>query len=361
MASLSLKNIGKSYGKTKVLQGVDLEIADGEFLVLVGPSGCGKSTLLRCIAGLEAISAGELFINERLVNYVEPRDRGVAMVFQSYALYPHMTVRENMGFALKIRKEKKEQIKARVEEVGQMLGLHDLLDRYPKELSGGQRQRVAMGRAIVREPQVFLFDEPLSNLDAKLRTQMRVELKKLHERLATTMVYVTHDQVEAMTLADRIAVLDKGTLQQVGSPQELFERPINRFVAQFIGSPAMNILSADKAREAGIELPPNTHEVGLRPQHLSVHTSDADPSSVVIKGTLDLVESMGWEAYVHVELGEQMIMAQLRAESLQDLQPGDAIALALSPDRLHFFDKNESRLEPAQILPKKPALADELA
>lgn len=358
MSSLSLKKIGKSYGKTEVLKNVNIEIADGEFLVLVGPSGCGKSTLLRCIAGLETITAGELFIGEELVNDVEPRDRGVAMVFQSYALYPHMTVRENMGFALKIRKEKKDEIRSRVEEVGQMLGLEDLLDRYPKELSGGQRQRVAMGRAIVREPAVFLFDEPLSNLDAKLRAQMRVELKKLHSRLATTMVYVTHDQVEAMTLADRIAVLDRGVLQQVGTPSELFEHPANRFVAQFIGSPAMNILSATKARQANIELPPKTFEVGLRPQHFSVHGAENNhEKAILLRGRLDLVEPMGWEAYAHIDFEGQMIIAHLRAESLAGYNSGDPITLSIPRKRLHFFDEKGARVEISQDALAEPLLA----
>ncbi|MBW2254738.1 MAG: ATP-binding cassette domain-containing protein, partial [Deltaproteobacteria bacterium] len=245
MATVTLRGIHKSYGNTRVLEGVDIEIADGEYLVLVGPSGCGKSTLLRCIAGLEEITGGDLLIEGRRVNDLRPRDRNVAMVFQSYALYPHMTVRDNMGFALRVAKEPREVIDRTVGEAAAMLGLQDLLDRYPAQLSGGQRQRVAMGRAIVRRPQAFLFDEPLSNLDAALRSQMRLELKRLHRRLQATVIHVTHDQVEALTLADRILVLHRGVVQQVGTPRELFNTPANTFVATFIGSPSMNLFPAE--------------------------------------------------------------------------------------------------------------------
>ncbi len=374
MASISLDNVGKSFDETVVLRNIDLKIEDGEFLVLVGPSGCGKSTLLRCLAGLETISEGNLHIGQTLVNDVEPRDRGVAMVFQSYALYPHMTVRENMAFALKVRKKPKELIKKRVEEVATLLGLTDYLDRHPKQLSGGQRQRVAMGRAIVRQPKAFLFDEPLSNLDASLRAQMRVELKKLHKRLATTMVYVTHDQIEAMTLADRIAVLDKGILQQVGSPQQLFERPLNRFVATFIGSPSMNILKGEATDSGafvgdGFEIPaellpkgPTPSEMGIRPQHLFVHGTETDDhgeeaeNSVILHGKLEVIEPMGWEAYAHIALGEKTITAHLRAESLLGYGPGDKIELSIAPRRLHFFDEDGARV----ITEDKPAI-DELS
>lgn len=360
MASISLKSISKSFDETRVLQKVNLEIADGEFLVLVGPSGCGKSTLLRCLAGLETITGGELLIGDTLMNDVEPRDRGVAMVFQSYALYPHMTVGENMAFALKIRKQPAELIERRLNEVAELLGLTEYLDRYPKQLSGGQRQRVAMGRAIVRQPDAFLFDEPLSNLDAALRAQMRVELKKLHARLNTTMVYVTHDQIEAMTLADRIAVLNAGILQQVGSPEELFQRPVNRFVARFIGSPAMNILPGTLQADGsfagqGFTIPADvvpTHakpiEMGIRPQHLYVQGSDEAGliEGTTLSGHLDVIEPMGWEAYAHIRIADHVITAHVRTESLANYRAGDAIEVIVEPRRLHFFDVDGLRLAP---------------
>jgi len=241
MASVAFNEIHKSFGSTKVVHGISLKINDGEFMVLVGPSGCGKSTLLRMLAGLEDITAGSIAIDDRVVNDLESKDRDIAMVFQSYALYPHMTVRDNMGFSLRLRNENKEVIEERVGKAATILNLVPYLERYPRELSGGQRQRVAMGRAIVRDPKVFLFDEPLSNLDAKLRVAMRAEIKALHQRLKTTTVYVTHDQVEAMTMADRIAVMNEGRIEQLGAPLELYDRPANLFVAQFIGSPAMNV------------------------------------------------------------------------------------------------------------------------
>ncbi len=350
MASLTLKSLVKRFGDTTVLHGIDLEIQDGEFLVLVGPSGCGKSTLLRCLAGLETVTDGELHIGDRMVNDVEPRDRGVAMVFQSYALYPHMTVRENMAFALKIRKRPRDLIEERVREVAALLDLSELLDRHPRQLSGGQRQRVAMGRAIVRQPDVFLFDEPLSNLDAALRAQMRVELKKLHERLATTMVYVTHDQIEAMTLADRIAVLDRGLLKQVGSPSTLFDQPDNKFVATFIGSPAMNILPGIRDSEGefagtgfSIEaayVPDHGEpvEVGIRPQHLSVRSGEETENALVLHATIDVIEPMGWEAYAHVTLDTTPLKAHVRNEALQGYAPGDDIDLVVDTGHLHFFD-----------------------
>ncbi len=294
MASLSFRSIQKHYGDVQVLHDIQLEVEDGEFLVLVGPSGCGKSTLLRCIAGLESISAGELLIGDRRVNDVAPRDRDVAMVFQSYALYPHMTVRQNMAFALELRKQSKAEIAAAVDEAARMLDLGPLLDRHPREMSGGQRQRVAMGRAIVRRPKVFLFDEPLSNLDARLRAQLRVELKRLHRELATTMVYVTHDQVEAMTLADRIAVLDGGVLQQVGTPRELYEDPANRFVAGFIGSPSMSFL---ERVEPGVVLGVRPHDVEL--------VDDGLPA------TAEVVETMGFESFVHLDLGGESLVARV--------------------------------------------------
>jgi len=294
MAGLRLDGVHKAYGEVQVLHRVDIEVESGEFLVLVGPSGCGKSTLLRCIAGLEQLSGGSLHIGDRRVNDVPPRDRDVAMVFQSYALYPHMTVAQNMGFALKLRKVPKAEIDAAVGEAAALLELGPLLARTPRELSGGQRQRVAMGRAIVRRPQVFLFDEPLSNLDAALRAQLRVELKRLHQRLGTTMVYVTHDQVEAMTLADRIAVLDGGHLQQVGTPAELYEEPANRFVAGFIGSPSMSFL---EGLERGVV-------VGVRPHEVMVGEGD-------IAARVDVVETMGFESFVHLSVGSETVVARV--------------------------------------------------
>ncbi|MFT5683888.1 MAG: multiple sugar transport system ATP-binding protein [Myxococcota bacterium] len=294
MASVHFRGVSKSYGDVQVLHGVDIQVPDGEFLVLVGPSGCGKSTLLRCIAGLETVSAGELLIGDRVVNDLAPRERDVAMVFQSYALYPHMTVRGNMGFALKLRGLSKSDIAEQVEAAAELLGLTELLERHPREMSGGQRQRVAMGRAIVRRPQVFLFDEPLSNLDAKLRTQLRVELKQLHHRLGTTMVYVTHDQVEAMTLADRIAVLNGGYLQQVGTPDELFHDPANRFVAGFIGSPAMSFL----------ETLEDDAVVGVRPHQIVLGDGP-------LQGEVEVVETLGFESFVHLRFQGEPLVARI--------------------------------------------------
>ena len=301
MASLHFDGVHKAYGDVQVLHRVDVDVNDGEFLVLVGPSGCGKSTLLRCIAGLETITGGTLRIGDRVVNDVAPRDRDVAMVFQSYALYPHMTVRENMGFALKLRKDPQAEIDKAVEDAAAVLELGPLLDRYPKEMSGGQRQRVAMGRAIVRRPQVFLFDEPLSNLDASLRAHMRVELKRLHQSLGTTMVYVTHDQVEAMTLADRIAVLNGGHLQQVGSPTELYDDPANRFVASFIGSPAMSFLEA---------LEPDA-VVGVRPHEVRVGGDIVDGEGPVYEALVEVVETLGFESFVHLRIGAEPLVARV--------------------------------------------------
>lgn len=293
MASLTLTGLQKSYGDVAVLHGIDMSVQDGEFLVLVGPSGCGKSTLLRCIAGLETITGGTLHIGDRAVNDVAPRDRDVAMVFQSYALYPHMTVRRNMAFALELRRTPQDKIDAAVAEAARMLALEPLLDRYPKELSGGQRQRVAMGRAIVRRPSVFLFDEPLSNLDAALRAQLRVELKALHHALGTTMVYVTHDQVEAMTLADRIAVLDSGNLQQLGTPAELYDNPSNRFVAGFIGTPSMSFLDT---------IDPDA-VVGVRPHEVRLGADIVEGAGPTFDATVEVVETLGFESFVHLRLG----------------------------------------------------------
>ena len=293
MATMAFRDLHKQYGETIVLRGVDLEVADGEYIVLVGPSGCGKSTLLRCIAGLESISSGDLTIGGRRVNDLQPRDRDVAMVFQSYALYPHMTIRENIAFPLRIRKRPQAEIDDAVARAARTLELEPLLDRTPGQLSGGQRQRVAMGRAIVRTPSVFLFDEPLSNLDASLRAHMRVELKRLHRQLETTTVHVTHDQVEALTLADRIVVLNGGVVQQVGTPRELFDTPANTFVAQFIGSPSMNLLARDG------------HTLGVRPTDIRVDSGSPQRARV------DVVASMGAEAMLHLVMGEESLVAQV--------------------------------------------------
>src|SRR5574338_953888 len=285
MASVSFRNVEKVFGTTKVLHGISFDIRDGEFMVLVGPSGCGKSTLLRMLAGLEEITSGTIAVDGRPVNDVDSKDRDIAMVFQSYALYPHMTVRDNMGFSLRLRKADRAEIESRVARAAKILNLEPYLDRYPRELSGGQRQRVAMGRAIVRDPKVFLFDEPLSNLDAKLRVQMRSEIKALHQRLRTTTVYVTHDQIEAMTMADRIVVMHDGVVEQIGSPLELYDRPANAFVATFIGSPAMNMLDGRIGPDrASVELDGGTRvilpavtgeagqsvKLGIRPEHLAL-------------------------------------------------------------------------------------------
>jgi multiple sugar transport system ATP-binding protein len=332
-----------------VLHGISLDIADGEFMVLVGPSGCGKSTLLRMLAGLEEISAGEIAIDARLVNDVESKDRDVAMVFQSYALYPHMTVRDNMGFSLKLRNEKKKLIEDRVAGAAKILNLQDYLHRYPRELSGGQRQRVAMGRAIVRDPKVFLFDEPLSNLDAKLRVAMRAEIKALHQRLKTTTVYVTHDQVEAMTMADRIAVMNEGRIEQLGAPLELYDHPANLFVAQFIGSPAMNIVegvlrkSASYVEALGHRWPigrtPEGYEgqavrYGIRPEHIHIG-SEGIAAEVVV------VEPMGAEAELIVKVGDTPFTVKTHGRS--GAKPGERISLQPDAQNAHVFDAASGR------------------
>ncbi len=317
MANVRIQSLCKSYGETQVLTGVDLAIEDGEYVVLVGPSGCGKSTLLRCIAGLEELSSGDLHIGERCVNDVAPQDRDIAMVFQSYALYPHMSVRENLGFALGIRKVPAAQIAEAVEKAARMLELTELLDRLPGELSGGQRQRVAMGRATVRNPSVFLFDEPLSNLDASLRDHMRVELKRLHRRLGATIVHVTHDQVEALTLADRIVVLNQGVVQQVGTPQELYNQPTNTFVASFIGSPSMNLI-----------LHWEGHTLGVRPEDIEL---GAGP----VQARVDVLESLGGEALVHLEMdrGDALVA---RVKEPAGVTVGETVSLSFR--QVHQFD-----------------------
>jgi ABC-type sugar transport system ATPase subunit len=315
MATLRLEGVAKSFGSTRVLERVDLDVADGEFIVLVGPSGCGKSTLLRCIAGLELPTEGTLSIGGREVTHAHPRDRDVAMVFQSYALYPHMTVRRNMGFALEIAGRPRAEIEAAVTDAARMLELEHLLERKPAQLSGGQRQRVAIGRAIVRKPSVFLFDEPLSNLDAALRLTMRVELKRLHKRMGTTMVYVTHDQVEAMTLADRLVVLERGVAQQIGSPMQVHDEPANRFVAGFIGSPAMNFL--DRIEEDAV--------VGVRPQHVLL----GDGAHL---GRVDVIEPLGTESLVHLDLGGEHLVARTEKPPL----PGE---IRVGFARTYRFDR----------------------
>ncbi|MBI5525433.1 MAG: sn-glycerol-3-phosphate ABC transporter ATP-binding protein UgpC [Deltaproteobacteria bacterium] len=351
MATVGFENIVKRYSeKAVILGGITLDVRDGEFMVLVGPSGCGKSTLLRCLAGLEEITSGTVRIGERVVNDLAPGDRDIAMVFQSYALYPHMSTRENMAFGLSVRKIPRPEIEARVDEAARLLEISHLLDRFPKDLSGGQRQRVAMGRAIVRHPQVFLFDEPLSNLDAALRTQMRVELKRLHERLKATIIYVTHDQVEAMTLADRICVLHRGVIQQVGTPAEVFETPANRFVATFIGTPQMNIAEADslaKGREVRIAAPGVDLLVegfagaggrkvlfGIRPQDLRIVKNGGS-----IAGTVEIVEALGRTSLVHVALqGGARIACEAPADAAATLCSGTPVRLSVDPARVHLFD-----------------------
>ncbi|MBJ7576276.1 sn-glycerol-3-phosphate ABC transporter ATP-binding protein UgpC [Devosia sp. MC532] len=340
MAKVSLNDVRKSYGDTHILHGINVDITDGEFIVLVGPSGCGKSTLLRMIAGLETISGGDISIGDRVVNELEPKDRDIAMVFQNYALYPHMTVATNMGFSLEHRGASKAEIAERVNWAADILGLTPLLARYPRQLSGGQRQRVAMGRAIVRNPQVFLFDEPLSNLDAKLRVVMRGEIKGLHQRLGVTTVYVTHDQIEAMTMADRIVVMNAGKVEQIGAPLELYDRPENVFVAGFIGSPAMNIISGTieggNFTGNGVTLPipagitaTGPVKYGIRPEHLSLSASG-------IPATVNLVEPMGSETQVTMSLGGQTIVGVFRERV--SAKPGETIHIAPELSAVHLFD-----------------------
>jgi multiple sugar transport system ATP-binding protein len=332
MTSLSLSNVKKHFGRVEVIRGVDLSVDDGEFVVFVGPSGCGKSTLLRMISGLEDISAGVLRIGDRIVNEVPPARRGVAMVFQSYALYPHLNVRDNMGFGLKVRKVPVDERARRVGEAARTLKLESLLDRLPRELSGGQRQRVAIGRAIVGNPEVFLFDEPLSNLDAELRVHMRSEIASLHKRLGSTMIYVTHDQIEAMTLADKIVVLRDGLVEQVGTPRELYERPDNLFVAQFIGSPKMNILPIGSVAGALPAHPYLASHVGMRPEDLEL----TDPGSGLVSGRVLLSEYTGASSLLHVELpgGDVFLVAY----DGQMIDADTTVGLTIPPDRLHFFD-----------------------
>ena len=347
MASVDIRDVRKSFGPVEVLHGVSVPIEDGEFVVLVGPSGCGKSTLLRMLAGLENITSGEIAIGGRVVNHVHPKERDIAMVFQNYALYPHMTVGQNMGFSLKLRKADKSEIEQRVKRAAEILGLGNLLDRYPRQLSGGQRQRVAMGRAIVRDPQVFLFDEPLSNLDAKLRVAMRTEIKELHQRLKTTTVYVTHDQIEAMTMADKIVVMHDGIVEQMGTPLDLYDSPANIFVAGFIGSPAMNFIdgtfkagdrpvveAVDGTRfdvtNAGIAKDGQPVTLGIRPEHLVISEEGAE-------GEVIVVEPTGSETQVVVRLSGRDVIGVFRER--HDFRPGEKIHFHAQPDLVHLFDK----------------------
>jgi multiple sugar transport system ATP-binding protein len=352
MATVTFENVSKTYGDVVAVKDLNLEIGDAEFMVLVGPSGCGKTTSLRMIAGLEEISSGTLRIGDRVVNDVPPKDRDIAMVFQSYALYPHMSVRDNLAFGLKLRKVPKPDIEKRVQEAAGILSLEKLLDRKPKELSGGQRQRVALGRAIVREPAVFLMDEPLSNLDAKLRVQTRAEIARLHQRLKTTIVYVTHDQVEAMTMGSRIAVMSDGLLQQVGTPQQLYDKPINRFVAGFIGSPSMNFvdvtsdgnnLTAEGAIK--IPLPPKFREAvgvtqgrklvaGFRPEHIDI--GEGTSTAAQFRATADVVEYLGNEELLHVSVAGRDIVAIVDSENR--VKPNDVLDFHVPLEKIHLFD-----------------------
>ena len=353
MATVKIENVTKRYGAVQVMHGVDVDIEDGEFVVLVGPSGCGKSTLLRMLAGLDEISGGTISIGSRVVNNVIPKDRDIAMVFQSYALYPHKTVFDNIAFPMKMSKRPAEEIKAKVTKAAEILDLAHLLDRFPKQLSGGQRQRVAMGRAIVRDPQVFLFDEPLSNLDAKLRVTMRVEIKELHQRLKTTIVYVTHDQIEAMTMADKIVVMRDGRVEQIGAPLDLYDHPANVFVAGFIGSPSMNFVHGRIAGEVGrkqfvsdgglvLPLPatsaPEGQQVtyGIRPEHIGIGPEGVAMSVIVVEPT-------GSETQIFARAGNDLLDAVVKDRIRA--RPGDPVGFVIDPANVHLFDRNtEQRL-----------------
>ena len=342
MGGIELKGVEKWFGELQVIKGVDLQIDDGEFIVFVGPSGCGKSTLLRMIGGLEETSRGAIVLDGNDVTDKPPHERGLTMVFQSYALYPHMSVADNMGFSLKTSGAPKAEIDAKVSEAARILKLEPFLDRRPKALSGGQRQRVAIGRSIVRDPTAFLFDEPLSNLDAALRVEMRYEIAKLHQSLKATMIYVTHDQVEAMTLADRIVVLEYGTIAQVGPPRELYENPANLFVAQFIGSPAMNILpcttsagqyALDGGRGGAYAGSRPAHHLGIRPEHIGI----GQPGEGALDGTVDVVEYLGADSYVIID-GGPLGQITIRSHGDEALAPGQPIGMIFQDERLHFFD-----------------------
>lgn len=358
MAGLKLVNVNKKFGEVHAVKDFNLEIQDEEFLVLVGPSGCGKSTTLRMVAGLEEITSGDIFIGDRLVNNMAPKDRDIAMVFQNYALYPHMNVYENMAFGLKLRRVPKLEIDKRVKGAAEILGIGDLLERKPRQLSGGQRQRVALGRAIVREPAVFLMDEPLSNLDAKLRVQMRTEIAKLHNRLKTTVIYVTHDQTEAMTMGDRIVVMKDGLVQQVAPPQELYDRPANVFVAGFIGSPAMNFLRCSLSEEAGgtyavgngvrVRIPASRSSdlkgqngrqitLGIRPEDVECDPAFVEKhSDSIINTQVEVVEPLGAEVFLYVSCGAGNVTA--RVEPGMKVKDGDRLPVAFNMDKIHLFD-----------------------
>ncbi|MBD3226082.1 MAG: sn-glycerol-3-phosphate ABC transporter ATP-binding protein UgpC [Caldithrix sp.] len=362
MARVTLESVSKVYDKkVHAVQRVNLDIPDKEFIVLVGPSGCGKSTLLRMIAGLEEITSGTVRIGERVVNDIPPKDRNIAMVFQNYALYPHMTVFDNMAFGLKLRKFSKNEIKKRVADAAALLGIEALLDRKPKALSGGQRQRVAVGRAIVRQPLVFLFDEPLSNLDAKLRVQMRIEISKLHRRLESTMIYVTHDQVEAMTMGDKIVVLKDGFIQQVDSPINLYEKPANLFVAGFIGSPAMNFFSGQLQKNGNLKFKSKSFEItldttaenrlkkhdkntvvlGIRPEHFSLqHQTESNQPQ--FKAEIEVIEPMGNEMFAYLKCGDEHFT--IRTNTMEGLEVGKSARLQIDSRKIHFFDPDNERV-----------------
>jgi multiple sugar transport system ATP-binding protein len=357
MATVEFRKLVKRYGTLEVVHAIDLQIADGEFIVLVGPSGCGKSTSLRMLAGLEDISAGEILINGRVVNEVEPRDRDIAMVFQDYALYPHMNVYENMMFSLRYRNVPRQEIDRRVREAAAVLGLDPYLKRRPRQLSGGQRQRVAMGRAIVRDPQVFLFDEPLSNLDAKLRGSMRIEMKKLHQRLGVTTVYVTHDQVEAMTLADRVVVMNGGHIEQIGTPDEVYHAPASLFVAGFIGAPTMNLIPVQREGARGLRLGSSADVVqvpagrlpeagdlvfGLRPEDVEVALTDKAPAGHVdVPALVEVVEPLGADTLVFTTVAGHPVAARVRPDVRP--APGSALKLRFNLGRMHLFDTASGR------------------
>ena len=359
MASVILKNVCKRFGGVTAVDDLSIEIEDREFAVLVGSSGCGKTTALRMIAGLEKATSGDIFVGDTRVNDLEPRERDIAMVFQSYALYPHMSVRENMGFGLRIRKIEQKEIDDRVAEAADILGIRDLLERKPKELSGGQRQRVAVGRAIVRKPKVFLFDEPLSNLDAKLRVAMRAEISKLHRRLGATMIYVTHDQVEAMTMADRIFIMSRGILQQNGTPMEVYSRPANRFVAGFIGSPSMNFVDATLAEDSdGLWVDANGFRVrvpeaflaplaayrgqsvvfGVRPEDIALYAPSTGDGSSVVNARAEVVETLGSEIFLHLSCGAHTLVARMPVPERM-VEVGETVQVEFKMSKTHLFDK----------------------
>lgn len=365
MARLELHQIRKSFGQVDVLKGIDLTVEDGEFTAFVGPSGCGKSTLLRLICGLDEITSGQMIIDGQVVNDVPPAKRGIAMVFQSYALYPHMSVADNMGYALKLAGTPREEIRRRVEAAARVLRISDYVDRKPRQLSGGQRQRVAIGRAIVREPKIFLFDEPLSNLDAALRVEMRIEIARMKERLGTTMIYVTHDQIEAMTLADKIVVLNAGRVEQIGSPLDLYNAPVNRFVAGFIGSPRMNFLSVQEPRlESGrvrvhggivslntlpLEAP---SEIGVRPEHLELC---APGTGNALDGKIVMTEHLGSDTYAYVALEGTDEMIVVRLDGERPIRQGEHVGVTVNPDAVHVFSTDGRTLVSAKPMARNAA------